>query len=185
MPMSAQTLRVWDPLVRLFHWSLAGAFFANFFFTEAGEGWHRWLGYYATAWLGVRLVWGFVGPSAARWGDFWPTPARLAAHLKALVGGQPFHRLGHSPLGGLVMILMMLTMLGLGITGFLMEEVDYFWGEDLPQQIHEWLANGLFALVGLHLSAALLESWRLKENLPLSMVTGRRRPLRDSTQEPR
>ena len=176
MSVPAQSLRLWDPVVRLFHWSLAGAFFANYLFTEAGEGWHRWLGYYAAAWLGVRLVWGFVGTPAARWADFWPTPARLAAHCRALRAGQPFHRLGHSPLGALVMILMMLAMLGLGVTGFLMEEVDYFWGEDLPLQIHEWLANGLFALVLLHIFAALLESWRLKENLPLSMVTGRRRP---------
>ena len=125
--MSAATVRLWDPVVRLFHWSLAGAFLANYFFTEEGEDWHRWLGYYAVAWLAIRLVWGFVGTPAARWADFWPTPARLGAHLRALIGGQPYHRLGHSPLGALVMILMMGLMLGLGVTGFLMEEVDYFW----------------------------------------------------------
>lgn len=107
---------------------LAGAFLANYFFTEEGENWHRWFGYYALAWLTVRLVWGFVGTPAARWADFWPTPARLREHLRALVSGQPYHRLGHSPLGALVMILMMGLMLGLGVTGFLMEEVDYFWG---------------------------------------------------------
>ncbi len=33
------------------------------------------------------------------------------------------------------------------------------------------------ALVGLHIAAALFESYRLKENLPLSMVTGKRRKL--------
>ena len=98
--MSAPTTRLWDPVVRLFHWSLAGAFLANYFFTEEGESWHRWLGYYAVAWLAIRLVWGFVGTPAARWADFWPTRARLAAHLRALLGGQPHHRLGHT--GGLV-----------------------------------------------------------------------------------
>jgi len=172
--MSAATVRLWDPVVRLFHWSLAGAFLANYFFTEEGEDWHRWLGYYAVAWLAIRLVWGFVGTPAARWADFWPTPERLGAHLRALIAGQPYHRLGHSPLGALVMLLL---MLGLGVTGFLMEEVDYFWGADLPLEIHEFCANGLMAVVGLHIAAALFESYRLRENLPLSMVTGKRRKL--------
>lgn len=169
------TLRLWDPVVRLFHWSLAGAFVANYFFTEEGESWHRWLGYYAMAWLAIRVVWGFVGTPAARWTDFWPTRARLRAHVDALLHGRPYHRLGHSPLGALVMILMMALMLGLGVTGYLMEEVDYFWGMDLPEDLHAAFANGLLALVGLHLLAAVVESVRLRENLPLSMVTGRRR----------
>ncbi|MBB1517630.1 cytochrome b/b6 domain-containing protein [Aquipseudomonas guryensis] len=173
--MSAPTLRLWDPLIRLFHWSMAAAFIANYFFTEEGDDWHRWFGYYAVGWLVIRGVWGFIGTPAARWADFWPTRARLAEHLRALLGGRPYHRLGHSPLGAVVMILMMLLMLGLGLSGFLMEEVDYFWGEDWIEELHELFANGLLALVGLHLLAALVESVRLRENLPLSMITGKRR----------
>jgi len=175
--MSTETLRLWDPLVRLFHWSLAGVFVANYFFTEAGESWHVWLGYYAMAWLAIRVGWGFVGSPAARWADFWPTRRRLTEHLQALIARRPYHRLGHSPLGALVMILMMACMAGLGLSGFLMEEVDYFWGSDVLEEIHELLANGLLLLVVLHLAAALLESVRLHENLPLSMITGKRRKL--------
>lgn len=175
--MDSTTVRLWDPVVRLFHWSLAGAFLANYFFTEEGESWHRWFGYYAVAWLAIRLLWGFIGSPAARWTDFWPTPARLSEHLRALLSRQPYHRLGHSPLGALVMILMMALMLGLGVTGFLMEEVDYFWGADLPLEIHEFCANALMALVGLHICAAIYESHRVGDNLPLSMITGKRRPL--------
>ena len=69
--MSADRVRLWDPLVRLFHWSLVVVFIANYWFTGVSpfgsKFWHRWLGYYAVAWLAVRLVWGFVGPPAARW----------------------------------------------------------------------------------------------------------------------
>ncbi|MFB8829733.1 cytochrome b/b6 domain-containing protein [Azotobacter sp. CWF10] len=175
--MSAETLRLWDPLVRLFHWSLAGVFVANYFFTEEGEFWHVWLGYYALAWIPVRVLWGFVGSPAARWADFWPTRASLAGHLQALRSGRPYHRLGHSPLGALVMILMMACIFGLGVSGFLMQEVDYFWGSDVVEEVHESLANGLLVLVCLHVAAALVESVRLHENLPLSMITGRRRKL--------
>jgi len=73
------------------------------------------------------------------------------------------------------MILMMLSMLLLGVTGFMLEEIDYFWGEEWLEEVHELIANGLAGLVGLHILAALVESLRLRENLPLSMITGRRR----------
>ena len=172
--MSAATIRLWDPLIRLFHLSLAGVFVANYFFNEPGDDWHTWLGYYVCAWLVLRLVWGFSGPRSARWADFWPTRARLAEHLCSLRHGRPFHRLGHSPLGALVMLQMMLAVAALGLTGFLMQEVDALWGVDWPMTLHSWIANGLLALVCLHVAAALYESLRLRENLPLSMITGRR-----------
>lgn len=172
-----QTVRVWDPVVRLFHWSLAFAFFANYFVTEEGEGWHRWIGYFAVAWICIRTVWGFVGPGAARWSDCWPTPSRLRAHVSALLSGRDMHRLGHSPLGALVMILMMTAMFALGVTGYMLEEVNAFFGEEWLEELHELIANLLMGLVGFHLLAAAIESLRLRENLPLSMITGRRNPL--------
>ncbi|MDH4611703.1 cytochrome b/b6 domain-containing protein [Pseudomonas sp. BN102] len=174
--MSTETVRLWDPVVRIGHWSLVAAFIGDYFLNEAGDGWHRWLGYYAVAVVLVRVVWGFVGPRPARWADFWPRPARLVNHAKVLLRGGHLHHLGHSPLGGLVMILMLLLMFGLGVTGFLMEEIDYFWGEDLPRDIHVFMADGLFGLACIHVLAALVESVRTRENLPWSMVTGRRRP---------
>ena len=171
------TVRVWDPLVRVFHWSLAIAFFANYFVTEEGEGWHRWIGYYAAAWVLIRIVWGFFANGAAAWSDFWPTPARLKAHVSALLHGSDIHRLGHSPLGALVMILMMTAMFALGVTGYMLEEIDMFWGEEWLEEVHEFIANGLAGLVGLHLLAAVVECLKLRDNLPLSMITGRRKPL--------
>jgi len=96
---SDATVQLWDPLLRLCHLSIAGVFFADYFFNEEGDDWHQWLGYYALACVVVRVVWGFVGPPSARWADFWPTPARLAGHARALLRGEPFHRLGHSPIG--------------------------------------------------------------------------------------
>ena len=56
--------------------------------------------------------------------------------------------------------------------------MDALWGVDWPNDVHSFLANALLALVCVHLLAALVESLRLKENLPLSMLTGRRRQLR-------
>lgn len=177
--MPGNSIALWDPLVRLFHLSIAGVFVANYFFTEAGDDWHVWLGYYAMGWLLVRLLWGFVGPRSARWADFWPTPARLAAHVRALRARRPEHRLGHSPLGALVMLLMLLAMLTAGLSGWAMEEVDALWGADWPLQVHETAVDGLLVLVCLHIAAAVVESIQVRDNLPLSMLTGRRRRLPD------
>lgn len=177
--MPSASVRLWDPVVRLFHLSIAGVFVANYFFNEAGDDWHVWLGYYAMGWLLVRLVWGFVGPRSARWADFWPTPTRLVAHARSLIGGRLEHRLGHSPIGALVMLLMLLAMFIAGLSGWAMEEVDALWGADWPLQVHEIAVDSLLVLVCLHIAAALFESFLLRDNLPLSMLTGRRRRLPD------
>lgn len=177
--MPSASVRLWDPVVRLFHLSIAGVFVANYFFNEAGDAWHVWLGYYAMGWLLVRLVWGFVGPRSSRWADFWPTPTRLIAHARSLIRGRPEHRLGHSPMGALVMLLMLLAMFIAGLSGWAMEEVDALWGADWPLQVHETATDILLVLVCLHIAAALFESFLLRDNLPLSMLTGRRRRLPD------
>lgn len=176
--MPANRITLWDPLIRLFHGSLVAIVIANYFVNEKGEDWHQWLGYTALAWLVLRFVWGFVGPRPARWGDFFPTPSRLMAHVRALLRGEPYHRLGHSPLGALVMILMMLCILALGITGWLMAETDLLYAADWQEDLHGWIADTLMGLAAFHVFAALFESVRLRENLPLSMITGKRR-LRD------
>lgn len=173
----APRVKLWDPLVRICHAVLVVAFFGNQFLNEEGETWHQWLGYAALASVLLRFAWGFMAPGAAAWSDCWPTPARLRAHLGALIRRKPFHRLGHSPLGALVMLCMMSLMALLGITGYMMEEVDYFWGEDWLESLHEILANGLLGLVMLHVAAAIFESVQLGDNLPRSMITGTRKPL--------
>jgi cytochrome b len=124
-------------------------------------------------------VWGFIGPRSARWADFWPTPKRVKTHLRSLLNRRPHHRLGHSPIGALVMLLMLLALLTIGISGFLMQEVDALWGADWPLQIHETAANVLLGLVCIHVLAAVFESIQVRDNLPLSMLTGRRKRLPD------
>ena len=77
------------------------------------------------------------------------------------------------------MIAMLLAMLTVGLSGWAMEEVDALWGADWPLQIHETAANVLLGLVCIHVLAALSESIQVRDNLPLSMLTGRRKRLPD------
>lgn len=75
------------------------------------------------------------------------------------------------------MLCMMLAILALAVTGFMLQEIDYFWGEEWLEALHTLIADGLAALVCIHVLAALIESLRLRDNLPLSMITGRRKPI--------
>jgi cytochrome b len=73
--------KVWDPLVRVFHWSLVAGFAANALFTDAEEGLHHWIGYAVLALVGIRVVWGLVGSPYARFSSFPPDPAGVVRQV--------------------------------------------------------------------------------------------------------
>lgn len=169
------TIKVWDPLVRVFHWSLAGLFLANFF-TEGGEATHRWLGYTALILIAVRFVWGWIGTRYARFSDWVPSPRSVHSYLRERLHGRSRRRLGHNP-GAAVMILMLLGgVLLVGLTGWL-QTTDTFFGTPWLEDLHEVLAYGVLVLVGMHVLAAVGESVHYGENLIAAMIHGRKRAL--------
>lgn len=168
-PVEAQ--RVWDPFVRLFHGSLVVCVLLNLWVVEDGEPLHEWLGYTASALVGARIVWGLVGTRHARFTDFWPTPARLSRHLRALWRGEPEHHAGHNPLGAVMVLGLMALVLALGLTGWL-QTTDVFWGVDWMEDLHEALAEVLMPMVGLHAAAALVMGRLERTRLLKAMVTG-------------
>lgn len=113
------TVRVWDPWVRISHWVLAGSFVGAYFLTEELLGVHVWLGYLIGALLLVRFVWGAVGPGYARFSDFVPSPRRLADYAGKLWRGKAPRYLGHNPLGGAMIIALLLALAGTVGTGLM------------------------------------------------------------------
>ncbi len=170
----SQKILVWDPVVRLFHWAVVAGCFLDLFVLDDGETWHRYIGYAVAAALLFRVVWGFVGPGYARFSDFTPRPAALAAYVSALVRGKEPRRLGHNPAGAVMMLLLMALLAGVSTTGWMLT-LDAYFGSELLEDAHEALANSILILAGAHAAAALFESWRHKENLILSMITGYKR----------
>ena len=164
-------VKVWDPFVRVFHWSLVSCVLLNYFVIDDGETIHQWLGYVASALVVMRIVWGFIGTRHARFADFFPTPARLRAHIVAMRSGKEASYAGHNPLGALMMLALMAVVLGLGVTGFL-QTTDTFWGEEWLQDLHEVLGSALIALAGLHAAAAIIMGRIERTNLVAAMVTG-------------
>lgn len=163
--------KVWDPFVRIFHWSLVSCVVLNQFVLEPGKTAHEWVGYTASALVLARLVWGFVGSRHARFSDFFPTPRRLAKHLGALRNGKHPVYVGHNPLGALMMLALMAIVLALGVTGW-MQTTDTFFGEEWLMELHEVLANGLLLAEGLHAAAAIVMGRLERVRLVRAMVTG-------------
>ncbi len=168
---SATSRPVWDPFVRVFHWTLVSCVLLNQFVLEEGETPHEWAGYLATALVVARIVWGFIGSRHARFSDFFPTPTRLVAHLRAMRSGVPEHHVGHNPLGALMMLLLMGLVLALGFTGWL-QGTDTYFGEEWLQELHEWLANGLLLSAGLHAASAIVMGRVERTRLVKAMFTG-------------
>lgn len=93
---------VWDPVVRITHWSLAVVVLLNAVVTEGGGTWHVALGWAGMAMLALRLVWGLVGAAPARFGAFPPAPLKALRHLGALARGQVPEYPSHNPAGAMM-----------------------------------------------------------------------------------
>lgn len=167
-PMS--TVRVWDPVVRLFHWTLVAAF-ATAFLAEEGGRLHDAAGYVVLGLIGLRLIWGIVGPVHARFANFVPAPAQLVGYLRSVVQGRPERYLGHNPAGGAMIVLLLAAVLCAAGSGWLMI-TDRFWGVPWVEEVHETSAWLALALIGVHVLGVLVSSLLHRENLVRAMITG-------------
>ena len=170
----AQVVKVWDPLVRIGHWALVLCVAAAWITSEGGHVWHERFGYATLAIVAIRIVWGFVGPRYARFRQFVRSPdATLAYARKTLSGTEPRH-VGHNPLGGWMIVALLMCVMLTGASGWLFT-TDAFWGVEWVEEVHEFFANSLLVLAGLHIAGVVFASWRHRENLVAAMVSAYKR----------
>ena len=167
-------VKVWDIVVRIFHWALALGVLLNLFVFEEGETLHQYSGYIVCGVVAARILWGFVGTHYARFSEFFPTVEKIRHQMRSMARGRNPVHVGHSPMGAVVMIAMGLAVLGLALTGFLMD-TDQFFGSELLEELHELIANGLMTLVFVHVLAAVVLGKIEHVNLVSAMVTGVKR----------
>ena len=190
--MQTIEVRVWDPIVRIVHWALAATVLIAWMFDE--PLWmHTWLGYVAVMLVVVRILWGFVGPEHARFVNFVRGPRVVIGYLAGLIRFSSRRYLGHSPAGGamiIALLVMIVVTTGTGMANLAAEhgegplasviaKVEPQPGQRHPElfirEVHETAANITLALVVLHVCGVLLASFAHRENLVLSMITGRKR----------
>lgn len=192
---------VWDPLVRLFHWTLVISFCAAYLsegeLFEAlqdrlsGE-WlqlvHVWAGYLIAGMLLWRVVWGFVGPRHARFSDFVRGPRESFGYLKDALTLRAARYLGHNPAGGAMIVALLLSLAATIVTGLALYGADKAMGPlaallvessdatiDAIKEAHEAATNCTLLLVAGHLLGVVWESLLHRENLVRAMISGRKR----------
>jgi cytochrome b len=174
LTLHAGRVRVWDPIVRIFHWTVALGVLANLTILRNRETPHIYVGYIIVAALLVRLAWGFLARGHPRFTSFVPTPRNLLGYVRLLLAGREPRYVGHNPAGAAMMVALMVLVSIVGLTGWMMG-TDRYWGVGWVEHVHETSANIIIVAALLHVAGAIVESVRHKENLPWSMVTGYKR----------
>jgi len=184
------TVKIWDPLVRIFHWSLVVAFFIAYFTEDEFLQPHIWAGYTVLGLVGFRLLWGFVGTPHARFSDFVTAPRIALAYGRDAVLGRARRYLGHNPAGGLMIVVLLISLIVTTVTGVALYGVEERAGplaglfagagEEIEkglENVHEFFANFTLFLVAIHVAGVVVEGLLHRENLVRAMFTGRKRAL--------
>lgn len=183
---SERRIEVWDAPTRLFHWSLLALILAGWF-TGEGEGGaaqlHRIAGEAVAGLLAFRLIWGFVGGEHARFADFAAGPNLIVAHVRDLFSRKPTRHLGHNPLGGFAVFLLLLVTAVIVVTGLLSQHDEMAgpfaaYGSRDIAEVHELAFRVLQGLVVVHLLGVVAETIIAEDALVPAMITGvkKRRP---------
>jgi cytochrome b len=177
---------VWDPFVRVFHWTLLAGFAIAYLTEDDLLTVHVWAGYVVGFLIVARILWGFIGPSHARFSDFIYDPATTLRYVCDLILLRGERYLGHSPGGGAMVMLLLLFVAATVVTGLIVYGGDQQAGPlagmftketgEAMEEVHEVIANIALALIFVHVSAVMLASFVHRENLVRAMVTGYKRP---------
>ena len=177
-------IRVWDPLVRVFHWSLVSAFLIAFVTEDDFLSLHVWAGYTVLFAVLIRLVWGLIGTRHARFSDFVTSPKVAIQYVRDTLFFKAKRYIGHNPAGGLMIVAMIVSLLLTTITGIAVYGVEEQAGpmagwfashsmwEDVLEELHEFLSYFTLLLVFIHVAGVAVESLVHKENLVRAMIDG-------------
>lgn len=124
MSATENSIRVWDPVVRIGHWVLVLGFFTAYFTEDDFLVQHVWTGYVLGVVVAIRVLWGFVGTRRARFGDFVYSPAVVLRYLGGLVRSHAGRYIGHSPAGGAMIMVLLLAISGTVVSGLVLYAIE-------------------------------------------------------------
>ncbi len=167
-------VKVWDPVVRAFHWCLVGLFTFSFLTGDEWTSAHVVSGYAILGIISVRILWGIVGSEHARFSNFIYSPRVVVRFLLDTARLRAKRYLGHNPAGGAMVLALLSMMACVGLTGYMMT-TDVFWGVEWVEDVHKTLVYMTIAMVCLHVAGVVMASVEHRENLVRSMITGWKR----------
>jgi cytochrome b len=178
---------VWDLSTRFFHWALVALVGTNLFLVEPEGGMatavHLIAGYGVAGLLLFRLVWGFIGSPRSRFVDFvrpWPVVGDYVARLRRF---QPPRSVGHNPLGGWMVVVLLVVLFAMVVTGLFasgrqaagaLAPLVPVAATAIAGDVHEFLSNILIALIVVHLAGVAVDWLLTRENLVKAMIDGRK-----------
>jgi cytochrome b len=172
---------VWDLPVRLFHWALVLLIPLSWWSARNNaDTVHFWSGYTLLFLLVFRILWGFAGSSTARFASFVRGPSSIVAYLR----GAHARQAGHTPLGALSVVAMLLALLVQLSSGLIQIDDDDFVEGPLSglvpydtallaHDVHEASFDILLWLIGLHVLAIAWYEIVARRRIVRPMVTGR------------
>jgi cytochrome b len=183
---ASSQIYVWDPFVRVFHWTLVAGFTIAYLTEDDLLTVHVWAGYVVGALVMARVLWGVIGPEHARFSDFVYDPATTFRYVCDLILLRGRRYLGHSPGGGYMVVALLVLIAATVVTGLIVYGGDQQAGPlagmvtkatgESMEEVHEIIANIALAFVFLHIAAVVFASFAHRENLVRAMVTGYKRP---------
>jgi cytochrome b len=181
--MAEEKRLVWDLPLRLFHWLFASSIFASWYTAEIEEmEIHFWLGYFMIGLIVFRLIWGFIGPRHARFSSFLKRPPAIWLYLKGVTNRVSTQTVGHNPLGGLMVVAMILLAGAQATTGLFATD-DIIWAGPYNPSVsgalaekltafHHYNFNVILGAIGLHLLAIAFYAFGKRQNLVPPMLHG-------------
>jgi cytochrome b len=175
---------VWDLPLRLFHWLLVASMVASYVTAKFIDDrqWHFYVGYWTIGLLVFRILWGFFGPRHARFASFIHRPSAIWLYVKGIFQRGSAPSIGHNPVGGLMVLLMLVLMSIQAATGLFTTDAIIWAGPYNPSvsestasflsTVHNWNFNVIIAAVLLHVAAILFYAFYKKQNLVVPMLNG-------------
>ncbi len=153
--------KAWDRTTRWFHWInvlcvIGLAVFGLAILNEKSFGvsadgkvllktFHTYVGYVFAANLGWRFVWAFIGGSSARWRALLPFGAgytrSLREYVRGFAAGKAPDYLGHNPLGRIMVLFLLISLLTQAVTGLVLAGTDLY-KPPFGGSIAEWVTKG-------------------------------------------
>lgn len=166
---------IWDVPTRIFHWLLVCGFvaaaFIAFVFGEHSPffPYHALIGLILGVMVVLRVVWGFVGTKYARFTSFFFSPSAVLNYVTEVLRGVGTSHIGHNPGSAYAIFAMLVMMIGLPVSGIMMGR-----GGEVFEEVHEFFAYAMIAVVLIHMLGVALHTIRHNENITASMIHGQK-----------